>query len=393
MSEQVSQTRSIVFYPAVFIVLVAAIALGRFVFAPECYTIRERVPAEGSQGYQTWYGETLKSFYHRGRRMCIPKGWRAVGAVKTGNVRGGEAIGWATFEDGKTGIMIQNGAFAERTIPLDGSNYAVTLLYPAETPDYLLLEYARITENAFNRIGAVFNDEKTETPVPHTVLVTAGLAGASADGGTFIYPDPRSSVTIFVRDPQDPRSEELVIHAVVHLYNRFGAHDRTYLNLQSPLSSGDFEELEATWAETAFRTSDSGRENRLAYLYNVHTAVETGNFDLITGPPFDDREAFATINPGVAVPQDASELDIQYGHYVLGPLSMLAIDGLLDEAGAPADVEKILTRIHAGEAENLFAELARYLTDEELNTAWQWMDGEETVPRALIQTALERYDE
>ena len=370
-------------YILYFLVLVVVIAVGRYAFAPECYTVRERVPAEGTQGYQTWYGEDVQSFYHRNRVMCIPDGWRAIGAIETGD-------GWARYERGKTGVMLREEAFLSRTLTFETSNYAVTLLYPAATSKAALAEYERIVENAFNRVGALFNDAPTQSPRPHTVLVTAGLGGAHPEA-PLIYPDPRESVTVFVRSPYDTRAEELLIHAVVHLYNRFRTDFTGYQKNQSPLQAADFQELEATWAETAFRSSSAGRESRLAYLYTVHTAVKTGNFDLVTGPPFDNKQEFENITPSVVVPRDASELDIQYGHYVLAPLSLVAVDELLYEAGAPATVEKILTKIHAGEADNLFEELARYFNDEKLNTIWRWMDGQETIPQKLIQTASSRY--
>ena len=372
----------IVLLPLVFVALVAVIAGGRLLFAPECYTIRERVPQEGSQGYRTWYGENLKSFYHRNRTMCIPDGWRAIGAIETGD-------GWARYERDKTGIMIREHSFSERRLTFKDSSYAVTLLYPKDTSEYLLKAYARVIENAFNRTGSLFGDEG-DAVIEHTVLVTAGLGGAHPEA-PLIYPDPRESVTVFVRSPYDTRAEELLIHAVVHLYNRFRTDFTGYQKNQSPLQAADFQELEATWAETAFRSSSAGRESRLAYLYTVHIAVKTGNFDLITGPPFDNKQEFENITPSVVVPRDASELDIQYGHYVLAPLALVAVDGLLYEAGAPATVEKILTKIHAGEADNLFEELARYFDDEELNTIWRWMSEGETIPLELIENASAHY--
>ena len=49
----------------------------------------------------------------------------------------------------------------------------------------------------------------------------------------------------------------------------------------------DWQELVATWTESAFLASDKGRERRLRYLYRVHAAVRDDDFSRIHTP--DDR--------------------------------------------------------------------------------------------------------
>lgn len=382
---------------ALLVLGMAAVALATVVgtaFSFSCIVPKERVPQEGTQGYQTWYGKDIRSFYHRDRRVCVPYGWEAVGATAKGNlpVRGTQAGGWARWEHGKTGIVVRSAAFSKAAFSVPESNYKITLRYSASTSPSAARRYERAVEHAFARVGALFGDAISDSPVPHTVLVTAGLERDSSGEEIALYPDPRGSVTVLVQDPEESvRGEELLLHAVVHLYNRFNTKRTRYQRYQSPLSAADVEELEATWAETAFRTSEKGRAARLSYLYNVHGAVTTGNFALPKAPPFDDAEAFSVIRPGVVQPPGASELDIQYGHYVLGPLSMVGIDGLLTRADATADLEDILKRIHTGDADNLFAELARYLTDAQVKNIADWMSGKEAVPKSVIEAALEHY--
>lgn len=371
------------------LVLAALVFTGVFLLRSalsfSCFTPPERVPQQGSQGYQTWYGENLRSFYHRDKKVCVPDGWEAVGAVATG-------AGWAKFESGVTGIMLRIEAFSKRTFSVPESNFEITLRYPASASVVSVAGYTATVKNALSRAGTLFNDTLSDAPVPHTVLVTAGLEDSLPDE-THIYPDPRRSVTIFVRDPQDPRAEELVIHAFVHLYNRFSTERLAYQTRQPPLAAADIQELEATWAETAFSESSSGRAGRLGYLFSVHEAVAARDFSRITkkGPPFDDRDAFEAIRPSVLVPPGAPYLDEQYGHYVLAPLALTAVDGLLFEKGAPADVEEILRRVHSGEAENLFTELSRYLTEDELATVMRWVQENGPIPGGLVRSALAHY--
>ncbi|XKT74377.1 MAG: hypothetical protein ACJKTH_03410 [Patescibacteria group bacterium UBA2163] len=375
---RVLHTKKIFLLPAVFIVLVICIAIGRYVFAPECFEIQERVPKEGSQGFQTWYGEHIKSFYHRDKKHCIPEGWRAIGATEVGE-------GWARFASNQTGVMVADDTFASFTITPNNTHYSLFVLYPQNFSEAERLRYARVIENTFNRVGALFNDTDAYERTQHTVLITAGVANE------LIYPDPRENLTIFVRELDDPRSEELFIHAVVHVYNRFAPINTTYQHNQAPLNEGDIQEFEATWAETAFNTNEKNRANRVEYLYTVHSAVLNKNFEAIPGPPFDDREAFMNINPRLPVYHDASEIDIQYNHYILAPLIFIAIDGLLNERATQMNVERILTRIHSGEATNFFNELNRYITEEDTAMVLNWIQNAEPIPPRLLEEALTIY--
>lgn len=375
---RILNTKKIILLPAVFITLVILIALSRQFFAPDCFTIQERVPKEGSQGFQTWYGEDIKSFYHRDKKHCIPEGWRAVGATEVGG-------GWARFAPNRTGVMVAENTFDSFILTPNNTHYSLFVLYPTQFSEAERLRYARVIENAFMRVGTLFGDVNAYTPEQHTILITAGVADE------LIYPDPRENLTIFVRELDDPRAEELFIHAVVHLYNRFAPRTTPYQQNQEPLTEGDIQEFEATWAEIAFHTTAQNRAKRVDYLYTVHSAVRTDSFEAILGPPFDDREAFMQINPRLPLSPNASELDIQYGHYILAPLIFVAIDGLLSERAAPVDVETILTRVHEGEANNFFTELNRYITDEDTAMVLGWIHDAEPIPPSLLEEALTTY--
>lgn len=343
-----------------------------------CSEVAGQPPEKGSQGYRIWHGEDLVSFYHHNKTVCISDGWRPVGAAQV------TSIG-AQFETQKTGILIRSDAFSERILDPDLSSYRITLVYPKDTPKEALDSIEHIVLRAFNNTGALFADPRYES-IEHTVLVTAGL------DKKLIYPDPRSSVTVFVRDPSDTRAEELLIHAVMHLYNRFNSAYTSYQSHQTPIPSKDFQELEATWAETAFHSSSEARAARIAYLYNLHTAVTINDFTQITAPPFiNDKRAFDAIVPTVTPGNNASHFDRQYGHYVLGPLVMLATEGLLIERGADVDMRTLLFQLHTHKSRNFFDELSYHLTTEDIETIVSWMHEETILPRDLLERALDHY--
>lgn len=375
--------------PLVLLAVAAFLGLGVLYALPFfwsgvfCYTPPKQAPDAGSQGYRIWFGDSLKSFEHQDRKVCVPEGFEAVGAVEIG-------AGWAKFDPGMTGVLVRSDAFASELLEPKESSYSVRLLYSIGTDANTREQYARIVENAFNRVGGLFERQiPPASRLPHTVLVTAGVAGDTRSGHTRVYPDPRASLSIFMRTPENPRAEELFIHAVMHLYNRHRTDLTAHQESQAPFGVEDWQELEATWSETALTTSD--RLARLSYLYNVHTAVRTGNFSLITSPPFNDEEAFRRIRQSAIVDSGSETLDYQYGHYVLAPLSMLAVEGLLREFNPATDMEDILREIHRGEGVNFFDELEVLLPPEQMERVRGWFEGKKTIPTELIQAAAVYY--
>jgi hypothetical protein len=352
---------------------------------PNCFPIPTAANQEGTQGYRLWSGESLKSFDTGGKRICIPPGWQPVGEISSGP-------GFAEFPPNLTGVIIKTDSFASTTITLTNSSYNVTVLYPIATPPALVPAYAALVTHAFNTVGKLFADSSSISPTrPHTVLITAGLAGDTRGDGTRVYPDPGPNATMLVRSLDQPRSGELFIHAITHLYNRERPDLDAYENNQSPLKASDWQELEATWSETAFTESEALRLLRVQYLYQVHTAVETQNFSLISGPPFNDAVAFKRIKKSVAVPEDASYLDEQYGHYILAPLVLIATEGLLIQNHTGTSVEKILTDLHTGKSTSFFDALAAVLPKEKVTEVTQWMQGEKTIPQELVLVGAKSY--
>lgn len=336
---------------------------------------------EGSHGMRVWNGENIQSFVHNGDRICVPQGFKALGERRSG-------VGWASFPEGNTGVLIKKSAFETEPFSPAQSRYRITLHFPKTTPDDHVRAYRGGIERAASQVAGLFGDRGGLFRKSHTVLVTTG---AEEPRDLRVYPDPRESLTVIVYEPEHIRSEELLIHAFVHLYNRHDPRNDRYLNAQSPIPAGDFQELEATWAETAFRSSAEGRLERINYLYTIHRAVRENNFSLITYPPFNNRAAFEAIVPSVIVDRNASFLSAQYGHYILAPLSMVALDGLLREQGSAETVSSLLSRIHQSGDENLLRLVHDELGEGGVRSFTGWITGTETVPRALIDRALGSY--
>lgn len=348
-----------------------------------CSPIPSDKPSLGSQGFRIWSGPTLTSFEHGGKKTCIPDEWKALGEKEKGD-------GWAHYENGATGIAIREAAFREKVLTHIYSAYEVTLVYPADTSATDLELYEATTRNAFERIGKLYNDAKDNTKRTHTVLVTPGVP--RDDGkNTPIYPDPRENLSVYVQAPGSARGEELMIHAVAHLYNRQRADLLAYQMLQQPIPPGDFQELEASWSEVIYRTSNYGRNARIAYLYGIHTAVRNKDFSKISSSPFNSNQTeFEEITQSIVVSADASFLSAQYGHYILGPLVMIATEGMLQRNKTGATIEQILTQVHSDNS-SFFGELSKHLSSEEIALIKSWMFDGVLIPYELVEAGMKTY--
>lgn len=346
-----------------------------------CTTVGTITPQRGSHGYRLWSGESLVSFMHRGQDICVPEGWQAVGAVSED-----EEEGTARFERGSTGVLIRKESFGLRVLEPRGSSYRVSVLYPLSLSRADVDTLFPIVSNAFSEVGALYGDTVTER-TPHTVLVTAGVHESES-----VYPDPTGRVSYMIGPASSERGEGLLIHALVHLYNRF-SDPRPYLEKQDPFTVAEFQELEATWAETALTTHRGAAFKRLTYLYRVHSAVVTQNVALVAdAPPFNNVAAFNTIRPTILVKPGAPYLDVQYGHYVLAPLTMVAIDALLSERNTGLSVRSILTDLHTGKRENFMQVLDEVLGEKDMRAINDWIVADAQIPVGLIERAVTLYD-
>lgn len=352
-----------------------------FVTTDGCSSAPSADPVMGSQGYRTWSNDIYKSFEHRNRTICIPDGWVAVGAI-TITEKG------VTFPPNITGVLVKRDAFGSKTLTPVGTTYEVLLLYPLTTETKDIKKFAAATQNAFTRVASLFPTDTT--PRQHTIIVTAGIAGDTAIETNRIYPDPSAGVSAMTLSPENYRSNQLLLHSIMHLYNRHSPHLTAYQAYQAPFGADDWQEAEATWAELAFDTRPEARLDRLMYLYRVHTAVRTNNFSLIIEPPFNTVSGFSALRQSAIASADYKYLDYQYGHYVVAPLAMVATEMLLRRYAPGETMSMLLINIHNGSGKSLLSELQRVLPDTEVTRAIRWFRGEETIPLELI-TASSKY--
>lgn len=345
-----------------------------------CLPIPRQTPKMSTHGYEVWVSTSFKSFMPGTERFCIPKDWQALGEERL--ERGG-----ASFPEGSTGIIIKSSDFITVPVPLEKTDFELSVVYLKAMPEDERVAYIEIIARAFNDVGSLY-PTRTNPPQKHTVFLSVGLAGDGNRFETSVYPNPSQYLSVFAKNRNHTRAEELFVHGAMHAYNRFHPTFATYQENQSPLPAGDFEEMEATWTELTFRSSKEALVTRVDDLYRTYSSVMNDEFNETILFPLNDKKVFESIkSKSVVIPQEATHGEVEFGHYVLAPLVMLTIEGMLAEKNAPT-LDDLLRELH--QTNNNFFELLRqHLESSEVEEILRYINGEEKIPRESIDRGLE----
>ena len=367
----------------VIICILSVLFLGLFYKSYACLPVPKQAVKTSTHGYGVWSNSFYKSFIPGDERFCVPNDWKPVGEKALD--RGG-----ATFPNEGTGILVKSSDFSATKIPLDKTDFELTAVYLATMPEDELQEYVKIIQRAFNDVGSLYPKNDSLETQKHTVLISVGIAGDGYEFENSIYPNPSQFLSVFAKNISHPRAEDLFIHAATHAYNRFHPSFQTYQDNQTPLPAGDFEEMEATWAEISFRSSNEELAIRVENLYRTYMAVmmSTPSNDLLY--PLNEDRVFKQIsNKSVVVEMDATEGEAEFGHYVLAPLVMLAIEGMLQEQQSLMTLDALLLETHAS-GSNFFEHLNKYVPKENVDRILRFIEGQEEIPIELVYTGLKK---
>jgi|GEM_PF-976555 len=348
-----------------------------------CVSPSEEVQHMSSHGWNVWKGASYQSFTHHGEWICVPSGWMPVGAEA-------EQKGRARFSRAGDGVLVRTDSFSVRSVVTKKHDFAVRVVYPNALTAGALSQYLEIITRAFDAVGDQYPNA-SGTPLTHTVLLSVGIAGDGHDFETSIYPQPSLYMSVLVHNLAHPRTEELYIHAIAHLYNRYRTDLIAYKAHQAPLRPIDWEELEASWSELAFRSSKEGLEHSVAALTHVYFDIVDNSFSAADLYPFNNKAIFDAVRYKTAIlPDDAKYPDEQFGHYILGPLLLVSVEGRLVAHSSSAHIQDIFIRIHATN-ENFFAVLSEYLPADDIAQIEREVRGDKVLSNDFIERGTEYY--
>jgi hypothetical protein len=388
-----SSMRQRIFFFITASVLVLCSALG-FLFHRETKCVMRIVEKYhmSSHGWRVFASDTFASMGHEGERMCIAPGFEPVGEVMRTQT-------YAVFPQGSSAVFIRSDAFRREHLAPEGSanSEAVSVIFSNALTEEEREQYRKAISHSFTGMQPLFPGQKIVSP--HTVLVTVRVAGDAMTFEDSVYPDPGANLSVFVRNLNHPRGEELFTHAIAHYFNRFTEKNDSSPTEDALLSAEDWQEMEASWIELYLSTDRERLSTRVNQLHAVHTAVleRVWSPDLIY--PFSERALFDAVSTTTVAPSHTAHYsDVQYGHYVLAPLILLAVDGLLarelsdqgEAQGAHDSVATLISLVHTELGTDIFSELAKRLSAEALADLHAWMFEGKQIPIELILEGVAR---
>ncbi len=347
--------------------------------ADKCSPITTLEPQLGKHGFIQWQNQSYISFVGTSTPYCIPAGFEPLTDESD-----------TIIQDGKetTTVFIRTEHFKQTYLTLHDQPLRVVYHHSLSSSE--VLEYTTLISNVYSKILTLYPTTTATSIKEHTVLIAEGIAGDGTTSETSVHPSPSKKLTTFVRSKRHWRGEELFIHAVTHQINRYT--DSDYQFNQAPIPPTEWEELEASWAELAFLSDGSARSRRIDALYAIHTAVQTKNYTEGLEYPFHQASVFKTIGrTSLMLSTEPTYAEIEYSHYVLAPLFLVAVDGLLAEYAPEIFVSDLLMKVHQ-ENSNFFTLLSQKLPEDELDKLFNYLYGNGRIPYEILQKGVNRYE-
>ena len=374
------------------ILLRALICLGISLIAPAgaaaasddtCVPLPAHTPKAARHGQNHWSDETLRVYGSIPSGVVIPAGWIPVGAYAID-------AGCAFFPPKQATLFIDPQFWQVEIIRSPEAGLTLQLLFLKTTPPEALESWKEMVVETYRDVSTVFPlGLLPDQTLPHIILVTSGIAGDGSRRSTRLFPAPGPNLTSLFYNPGDRRGRDLFIHTTTHLFNKRRPRPEAQPK-QEGLRRTEYREMVASWAEIAFNRDNDYVRNRVAWLLRQHVSLTDDDPD--TWPTAPSIMKTRSVDGPYGLPPNApkkSKAAREYAHYFLGPLIMLAIDGLLVEKGSAVSVWMTLRDIHAGNSPGLLTSLPRILPGQTQKIR-SWMDGTVQIPAELVELGLAR---
>ncbi len=334
-------------------------------------------------GQSNWSDTRLYVHKHQNVPVRIPMGWQPVGQA---SIQGSCAV----FPDKQAVIFIRPSAWDIKRIPSPETGLTLVRYALKDMPKDELSKIDGMITRVHKRVRQIYPlGLKPDQQWDHNLLVTTGIAGDAKSRNTRLFAEPGERLTLFFRNADDGRAYDLLTHTTTHLFNK--RRPRVETQPEDPmLPRVEHLEFVASWAELALAEDKAYLKQRLDYIYDIHAVVTDG--DPKTWPKRGTLR-FLNVHKGkIGVPPRTREISgpmMEYLHYYLNPLALVALDGLLADRGRKLSVMGMLQEVHSSDA-SLLDVFKLHLTPNELAQFELWLGGER-IPRVLVNKGIERY--
>ncbi|MBI1363619.1 MAG: hypothetical protein GC134_06510 [Proteobacteria bacterium] len=360
-----------------------------------CLPIPPYKEAFNKHGLQVWQDDIFKTFLqpNKGRFYYeMPAGWSPIGAESTRQEKGKTCV---QFPPHQSATFVNTAHFVSATLQVEGVHFPVRAVWRNTLSDTQVKEYLDVIRNGFEQVSSIYPYGVPNSMLgEHTVMITAGIITDEKAPTRNLYPNVGPNASYIYHWP-GARMEELLYHAVAHLYNRF-RYMYSYRPVAPTLNYVEYQECLASWVESRYVRSDMDRWKRAMHILHIHEGVvlpevkmgkEVGMFRKLN-----DMSGPLPINLVRHRPPHM-HVKKEYAHYILAPLLLMGAEGLLIEGGKDVRMEDVLRDVHTNKyGTNLYGVLGMYLSEDQMRTYRRWEDGLEVIPRKYIYAALKRYD-
>lgn len=350
----------------------------------DCTDPPTHADALNKHGRGTWSDERLYVHTHQPQPVRVPQGWQPVGAA--------EVIGrCAVFPDRQALVFIHPDHWDVRHIPVPELGITLVRYAPKTLDADTRNAIDGMAERVHRRVRQLYPlGLLPEQQHDHALLVTTGLAGDGTNVASRIFAEPGPRLTLFFRAPTDPRAYDLLTHTTTHLLNK--RRPRPETQPEDPqLPVVEHLEFVASWAELALAENAAYRKRRVNYLYDMHERVASGDKGRL--PRRGVLAGLHMHHQKIAVPPRTNERSgamMEYLHYYLNPLILVATDGLLAKRGRSLTVMELLQQVHRSN-QTLLQVFDLHLTPAERAQVDLWLNGER-IPRVLVDAGIARYE-
>lgn len=370
-----------------FLIIVIALALAYVAFKPAsqpsfaCKPLPPHTPLVTRHGNDHWSDEKLRVFSAMPTGVEIPKGWQPVGADQV-------TPSCALFPRRQSVVFIKPEFWRTDTLKLKKVGFEVRRIALKSTSAADLAKIDQQIIDTFKGVSALFplGVLPNQKALPHDILVTTDIAGDNKSDATRIYPAPGPNQSSLFYSLGSYRGNDLFIHAIAHLYNK--QRPRPEATPREPgLPKTEYLEFVASWSELALNHNHAYVKRRVRFLKKQHKLLT--DQDPTTWPTYPSLKDIQDLKGPFGVPPQRHPAAIEYAHYYLSPLVLLAIDGLLAIDAPDMNVKMMLQDIHKGKSPGLLSSIAKSMPMR-YKIIVTWIKGEKKIPPKLINRGLIR---
>ncbi|MBI1363621.1 MAG: hypothetical protein GC134_06520 [Proteobacteria bacterium] len=356
--------------------------------ADVCVPLGPHIPRGGSFGMEHWSDDKLRMAANPGKRVKAPEYWVPVGSYR---IKKEEDEGCALFPDGQSAVFINplHWKVDAYLVPVLGI-YVVRFI-PNTYSDEDVKKTDALIQEVYEKVSYLFPlGLKEYMRQDHHIIVTTGVAGDGKRVENRVFPYPGPHLSVLAGPLGSNFNKEFLIRQAVYLQNKMRPRDETFKD-DPLLAAPSWSDMEGGWAAFALLDDAKARLDRVNALYSVHQALTDDDDE--TWPDLQRYKKIDRSKGPFGMPPNSPRRSaaVKYANSDLGPLIMVALDGLLVAEGKKETMMQYVRLINSKKEYTLPSVMKAALSPKGYSLFEGWMKGQ-PIDRSYIDKGLARLD-